>query len=54
MVFAGRLLDEAGVVVAPGVGFGGGGEGFVRMSLTNTMERIEEAVERIARLSPWK
>jgi LL-diaminopimelate aminotransferase len=54
MAFAGRLLDEAGVVVAPGVGFGEGGEGFMRVSLTNTMERIEEAVERIARLSPWR
>lgn len=32
--FATRLLEEAGVVCSPGTGFGPGGEGYVRFSLT--------------------
>jgi LL-diaminopimelate aminotransferase len=42
-----RLLTEAGVVTTPGNGFGAAGEGYVRMALTVTRERILEAVERI-------
>jgi LL-diaminopimelate aminotransferase len=45
---ASRLLTEAGVVTTPGNGFGAAGEGYVRMALTVTRERIREAVERIA------
>jgi LL-diaminopimelate aminotransferase len=45
--FATRLLDEAGIVATPGVGFGGGGEGYVRFALTRTSERIREAVDRM-------
>ncbi|MFH1722974.1 MAG: LL-diaminopimelate aminotransferase [Candidatus Altiarchaeota archaeon] len=45
--FAKKILDEAGVVVTPGVGFGDSGEGYVRFSFTVEKERIEEAVERI-------
>lgn len=47
--FAGALLDEAGVVVAPGTGYGGGGEGFVRISLTVADEKLNEALSRIRR-----
>lgn len=47
--FADRLLDEAGVFVAPGNGYGEHGEGYVRASLTVTDERLAEALERIAR-----
>jgi LL-diaminopimelate aminotransferase len=43
-----RLLTEAGVVTTPGNGFGAAGEGYVRMALTVTRERIREALERIA------
>lgn len=50
MAFAGKLLDGAGVVCTPGVGFGEYGEGFVRMALTKTVKRIEEAVERIEKV----
>ena len=32
--FCGRVLDEIGVVVTPGLGFGPGGEGWFRISLT--------------------
>jgi len=48
--FAARVLDQAGVVVVPGVGFGGPGEGFVRLALTVPKERLEEAVHRLAKL----
>ena len=41
------LLDRAGVVVAPGNGYGEGGEGFVRFSLTVPDDRLEEGVERL-------
>ena len=46
MGFAQRLL-EVGVVVTPGVGFGEYGEGYVRFALTQPVERIEEALERM-------
>lgn len=45
--FAGRLLQEAGVVVTPGVGFGSSGEGFYRIALTVDKRRIGEAMERL-------
>jgi LL-diaminopimelate aminotransferase len=44
---ASRLLTEAGVVTTPGNGFGAAGEGYVRMALTVTRERIQEALGRI-------
>lgn len=46
MDFANKLLD-LGVVVTPGIGFGDHGEGFIRMSLTQPVKRIEEALERM-------
>ncbi len=48
--FADLLLEEAAVAVAPGSGFGAGGEGFVRIGLLVTEERLVEAVDRIAQL----
>ena len=47
MESATRLLDETGVVVTPGVGYGPSGEGYVRLSLTVPDERLEEAVRRL-------
>jgi LL-diaminopimelate aminotransferase len=44
--FARQLLDETGVSVAPGAAFGPSGEGYVRISLVQPAERIEEALER--------
>ncbi len=44
------LLQEAKVVVAPGVGFGEHGEGYVRLGLLSTEARLEEAVQRIGKL----
>jgi aminotransferase len=49
--FADLLLQEADVVVAPGVGFGTHGEGFVRLGLLTNEARLEEAVERIGKLN---
>ncbi len=48
--FTKKLLDDAGILVTPGVGFGKYGEGFVRFSLTNDIKLIEEAVERMRNL----
>ncbi|MDI6692755.1 MAG: pyridoxal phosphate-dependent aminotransferase [Anaerosomatales bacterium] len=48
LAIASRLLEEAGVAVAPGVDFGPGGEGFLRFSYATSMERLEEGVERLA------
>lgn len=46
--FARRLADVA-VVVTPGVGFGEYGEGYIRFSLTRSVEDIEEACDRMIR-----
>ena len=48
--FTAFLLAEAGVVVAPGTGYGPSGEGFVRFSLTLDDDRLEEGVERLRRV----
>jgi LL-diaminopimelate aminotransferase len=45
--FATLLLEEAGVVVPPGRGYGPSGEGFVRFSLTVPDDRLEEGLARI-------
>jgi LL-diaminopimelate aminotransferase len=45
--FAELLLERAAVVVAPGSGYGQGGEGFVRAALTIEDDRLEEAVARL-------
>ena len=50
MDFAGRLLDEAGVVVTPGIGYGSRGEGFIRLSLSVPDARLEEAMARIKKV----
>ena len=49
--FSSLLLKEAGIVTTPGSGFGEPGEGYIRLALTVTKERIQEAVERIQKLS---
>ncbi|BCB03131.1 pyridoxal phosphate-dependent aminotransferase [Bacillus sp. KH172YL63] len=48
--FADYLLEEVNVAVAPGVGFGECGEGFVRVGLLTTVDRLKEAISRIDRL----
>lgn len=48
--FADVLLERAHVVVAPGIGFGAHGEGYVRVGLLTSEERLQEAAARIAAL----
>lgn len=48
--FATLLMQEAGVVVAPGSGFGEYGEGFVRFALVEPIPRLREAVRRIGKV----
>lgn len=48
VAFAERLLQEQGVVVAPGIGFGEAGEGYVRVAMLAPEARLEEAAARIA------
>ncbi len=45
--FATALLEQASVVVTPGVGYGTHGEGYVRLSLTVPDHRLQEAVHRL-------
>ncbi len=47
--FATKLLDEAGVLVTPGIAYGSYGEGYFRVSLTVPDNRLEQALERIRR-----
>jgi len=45
--FCAHLLNEAGIVTTPGNGFGEAGEGYIRMALTVSRDRIIEGVERL-------
>lgn len=42
------LMEEAGVAVLDGSGFGDAGQGHLRLSYANSLENIERAVERIS------
>jgi LL-diaminopimelate aminotransferase len=46
-----RCLEEAGVVVTPGNGFGDAGEGYIRLTLCSPVDRLREAVERLRGLA---
>lgn len=48
--FSTLLLEKANIVVTPGVGFGKYGEGYIRLALTVTEERIKEAVQRLKKI----
>jgi LL-diaminopimelate aminotransferase len=50
MGFAAHVLEQAGIVTVPGIGFGEPGEGYVRLALTVPRERLEEALARLAKL----
>ena len=45
------LLEQVGVVVTPGIGYGKGGEGYVRLSLTITDAGL---VKGLSRLAGWR
>jgi LL-diaminopimelate aminotransferase len=48
--FTAHLLEKAGIVTTPGNGFGAPGEGYIRMTVCTTKERLAEAVERIKKI----
>lgn len=45
--FASFLVKEANVAVSPGIGFGPGGEGFVRFALIENEQRINQAIRSL-------
>ncbi|MBC7986012.1 MAG: aminotransferase class I/II-fold pyridoxal phosphate-dependent enzyme, partial [Sphingomonadaceae bacterium] len=47
--FSKQLLAHAGVAVAPGVGFGEEGEGYVRIALVENQQRIRQAARNVRR-----
>ncbi|KGA95965.1 diaminopimelate aminotransferase [Alkalihalobacillus alcalophilus ATCC 27647 = CGMCC 1.3604] len=49
--FADLLLEKAHVVVAPGIGFGEAGEGYIRIGLLTDEDTLIEAMNRIAELN---
>jgi LL-diaminopimelate aminotransferase len=48
-----RLLEDAGVVVTPGNGFGEPGEGYFRIALTQNRQRLAEAIDRLKEINLW-
>jgi L-glutamine---4-(methylsulfanyl)-2-oxobutanoate aminotransferase len=52
--FADILLKKAYIVVAPGIGFGEFGEGYVRVGLLTPEDRLREAIRRISTLDIFK
>ena len=45
--FASRLIEDIGVVVTPGSGYGQYGEGYVRLSITTPDDRVAEGARRL-------
>jgi LL-diaminopimelate aminotransferase len=45
--FTKKLLDEARIVVTPGIGYGKEGERYVRFSLTTSDDRLEQGIGRL-------
>jgi aspartate/methionine/tyrosine aminotransferase len=45
--FAFEILEEAGVAVTPGVDFGPGGAGYIRISYANSLANIDEGMNRL-------
>jgi len=48
--FAMKLLDEGGVAVSPGRGFGEDGEGYLRLAIVENSQRLKQAVKQIAKV----
>ena len=47
--FASELLEKVNVVVTPGNGYGPGGEGYIRLSLTIPDDQIDEGLKRLSK-----
>jgi LL-diaminopimelate aminotransferase len=45
--FVTAALEQAGVSLTPGTVFGPSGEGFVRISITAPLERVQQAMDRL-------
>ncbi|MCJ7655811.1 MAG: LL-diaminopimelate aminotransferase [Dehalococcoidia bacterium] len=45
--FTTELLDKANVAVTPGTGYGAAGEGYIRLSLTLSDDRLDEGISRL-------
>ncbi len=45
--FAIRILEEAGVAVTPGIDFGPGAEGYIRISYACSMDNLKEGLSRL-------
>ena len=52
MQFAMRLMQEANVAVAPGIGFGEEGENFLRLAMVENEHRIRQAIRQMRRALP--
>ena len=50
MAFSKMLIEEANVAVAPGIGFGEYGEGYVRIGLVENEQRIRQAARNVKSL----
>ncbi len=48
--FCKKVLEETGIVVTPGIGFGNSGEGYFRIALTVEEKRLKEAGKRLSTL----
>ena len=48
--FCEKLIEETGIVVTPGSGFGDEGEGYFRIAITIDEDRIDEAIKRLKSL----
>lgn len=52
--FAEDLLEQAGVVVTPGTGYGPSGEGYFRISMTIPDSQMEKGLAKMANWKPRK
>jgi alanine-synthesizing transaminase len=52
--FAMKLLDEGGIAVSPGRGFGEDGEGYLRLAIVENTHRLRQAVREIGRCTKGK
>jgi LL-diaminopimelate aminotransferase len=49
VAFTSRMLEETGIAVTPGVGYGTHGEGYIRLSVTVPDADLEEGLERLGK-----
>jgi len=49
MKFAIHMMEHANVAIAPGIGFGEEGEGYLRLALVENEHRIRQALRQMRR-----